>query len=196
MPLSVCCDGSPWRHLGVLPDVHREPSPAFCPFAKNLYGTLLTRMSSPERLGPVLLALLLGSACGTATPPSLLTPEGSMPTRRILANGVRVVVQEFHAGDVVAVQLWLAVGARDEASRALGLAHSLEQMVVKGTPSRAPGFVDREVEGGGGRLNAGTSLDYTYYHHVLPAPRATAAIELLADLSVNSTLGDQTLDLQ
>jgi len=153
-------------------------------------------MSSPERLGPVLLALLLGSACGTATSPSLLTPEGSMPTRRILANGVRVVVQEFHAGDVVAVQLWVGVGARDEASRELGLAHYLEHMLFKGTASRAPGFVDREVEGVGGRLNAGTSLDYTYYHTVLPAPRATAAIELLADLSVNSTLGEQTLDLE
>ncbi len=95
-----------------------------------------------------------------------------MPTRRILVNGVRVVVQEFHASDVVAVQLWVGVGARDEASSELGLAHYLEHMLFKGTVTRAPGFVEREVEGVGGRINAGTSLDYTYYHTVLPAPRA------------------------
>src|SRR5207244_431938 len=156
----------------------------------------LPLVSSPPRLAPVLLAPLLGSACSAVTPSSPNPSEGSMPTRRILVNGVRVVVQDVHASDGVAVQLWAGVGARDEASSELGLAHYLEHMLFKGTASRDPGFVDREVEGVGGRLNAGTSLDYTYYHTVLPAPRATAAIELLADLSVNSTLGEQTLDLE
>src|SRR5881396_3463285 len=127
-------------------------------------------MSCPARLAPVLLASLLGSACSAVTP--------SIPTRRILVNGVRVVVQEFHASDVVAVQLWVGVGARDEASSELGLAHYLEHMLFKGTVTRAPGFVEREVEGVGGRINAGTSLDYTYYHTVLPAPRTVATIEM------------------
>jgi len=153
-------------------------------------------MSCPARLAPVLLASLLGSACSAVTPSSPNPSEGSMPTRRILVNGVRVVVQEFHASDVVAVQLWVGVGARDEASSELGLAHYLEHMLFKGTVTRAPGFVEREVEGVGGRINAGTSLDYTYYHTVLPAPRAIPAVEMLADMSVNSTLSEKTLDLE
>src|SRR5437667_441035 len=103
-------------------------------------------MSCPARLAPVLLASLLGSACSAVTPSSPNPSEGSMPTRRILVNGVRVVVQEFHASDVVAVQLWVGVGARDEASSELGLAHYLEHMLFKGTVTRAPGFVEREVE--------------------------------------------------
>src|SRR2546425_5681865 len=69
-------------------------------------------------------------------------------------------------------------------------------MLFKGTVTRAPGFVEREVEGVGGRINAGTSLDYTYYHTVLPAPRAIPAVEMLADMSVNSTLSEKTLDLE
>src|SRR5438128_2251461 len=153
-------------------------------------------MSCPARLAPVLLASLLGSACSAVTPSSPNPAEGSMPTRRILVNGVRVVVQEFHASDVVAVQLWVGVGARDEASSELGLAHYLDHMLFKGTVTRAPGFVEREVEGVGGRINAGTSLDYTYYHTVLPAPRAIPAVEMLADMSVNSTLSEKTLDLE
>jgi zinc protease len=153
-------------------------------------------MPRPARLAPVLLMFLLGSACSGVPPSKPLPPEGSLPTLRILANGVRVVVQEFRASDVVAVQLWVGVGSRDEATPELGLAHYLEHMLFKGTVSRAPGFVDREVEGVGGRINAGTSLDYTYYHTVLPAPRAVAAIEMLADMSVNSTLQEQTLDLE
>jgi zinc protease len=153
-------------------------------------------MSCPARLAPVLLAFLLGSACSAVTPPSPRPPEGSMPTRRILANGVRVVVQEFPASDVVAVQLWVGVGARDEASPELGLAHYLEHMLFKGTTTRTPAFVDHEIEGVGGRINAGTSLDYTYYHAVLPAARAVAAMEMLADISENSTLREETLDLE
>ena len=119
-----------------------------------------------------------------------------MPMRRVLANGVRVVVEEFHASQVVAVQLWIAVGARDEGPSELGLAHYLEHMLFKGTVTRPPGFVDREVEGLGGRINAGTSLDYTYYHALLPPPRTVGAIEMLTDMSVNSTLVEGPLDLE
>jgi len=156
----------------------------------------LPHMSPPARLAPVLLAVLLGSACSAMTASSTSDSGRSMPTRRVLANGTRVVVQEFHASDVVAVQLWVDVGGRDETSPELGLAHYLEHMLFKGTVTRAPGFVDREVEGLGGRINAGTSLDYTYYHALLPPPRTVAAIEMLSDISVNSTLSEETLDLE
>ena len=80
-------------------------------------------MSPPARLAPVLLAVLLGSACSAMTASSTSDSGRSMPTRRVLANGTRVVVQEFHASDVVAVQLWVDVGGRDETSPELGLAH-------------------------------------------------------------------------
>src|SRR6184192_1690589 len=153
-------------------------------------------MSCPARLAPVLLASLLGSACSAVTPSSPNPSEGSMPTRRILANGVRVVVQEFHASDVVAVQLWVGVGARDEASSELGLAHYLEHMLFKGTPTRPVGFVEREVEGVGGRINAGTSWDYTFYHTVLPARQAEAGIAMLVDVGVNASLEASLLEAE
>src|SRR5437016_13995077 len=111
-------------------------------------------MSCPALLAPVLLASLLGSACSAVTPSSPNPSEGSMPTRRILVNGVRVVVQEFHASDVVAVQLWVGAGARDEASSALGLAHYLEHMLFKDTVTRAPGLVEREAAGARARTHA------------------------------------------
>jgi hypothetical protein len=65
-------------------------------------------------------------------------------------------------------------------------------MLFKGTATRPPGYVERDVEGVGGRINAGTSWDYTFYHTVLPASRATAGIEMLADVAVNASL-DATL---
>src|SRR3989454_6612607 len=69
-------------------------------------------------------------------------------------------------------------------------------MLFKGTTTRGKGFVDREVEGVGGRMNAGTSHDFTFYYAVLPASRADAAIEMLADISVNSSLDETELELE
>jgi zinc protease len=69
-------------------------------------------------------------------------------------------------------------------------------MLFKGTTSRPTGFIDRDVESVGGRMNAGTSLDYTYYHMVLPAARTAAAVDLLADISVNASLETAVLDAE
>src|SRR5437764_12316141 len=142
-----------------------------------------------------LSALILTAACSSAGKvKSEVTVEA--PTRHVLHNGVRVLVQEYPSGEVVAVQLWVRAGGRDEAAAELGLAHYLEHMLFKGTTTRPRGFIDRDVEGVGGRMNAGTSLDFTFYHAVLPAPRAAATIEMLADISVNSTLDETELELE
>ena len=141
------------------------------------------------------LSLLGLAACSTAT-----TVKSSaaleVPTRYVLHNGVRVLIQEYPSSEVVAVQLWVRAGGRDEAPTELGLAHYLEHMLFKGTTTRSKGFVDRDVEGVGGRMNAGTSHDYTFYHAVLPSSRAVATIEMLADISVNSTLDETELELE
>ncbi|PYN74023.1 MAG: hypothetical protein DMD96_31270 [Candidatus Rokuibacteriota bacterium] len=146
----------------------------------------------------VLLGLLIGlpsSAC-TLMRAAQTSPDVRAPVRHVLPNGVRVLVQEYRSSEVVAVQLWVRAGGRDEAASELGLAHYLEHMLFKGTTTRGKGFVDREVEGVGGRMNAGTSHDFTFYYAVLPASRADAAIEMLADISVNSSLDETELELE
>jgi zinc protease len=90
----------------------------------------------------------------------------------------------------------VGAGGRDEAPTELGLAHYLEHMLFKGTTTRSKGFVDRDVEAVGGRVNAGTSHDFTFYHAVLPASRAVPTIEMLADISVNSILDETELELE
>src|SRR6266446_8342294 len=152
-------------------------------------------MAASTRIAVALLVTLLtlvASACSTKRT-ALVAPPTSAPIRHVLFNGVRVIIEEHRTSDVVAVQLWVKAGGRDEAANELGLAHYLEHMLFKGTTSRPTGFIDRDVEGVGGRMNAGTSLDYTYYHMVLPATRTGAAIELLADISVNASLDASVL---
>ncbi len=153
-------------------------------------------MSLVVRTCLALLVIVVCGGCSASRPsprPATLAPG---PTRHILPNGIPVIIQEHRASDVVALQLWVRAGGRDEAAAELGLAHYLEHMLFKGTATRPPGFIERDVEGVGGRINAGTSWDYTFYHTVLPARRAVAGIEMLADVGVNASLEADLLEAE
>lgn len=99
---------------------------------------------------------------------------------------MRLIAQEHRAASTVAIHLWAGVGGRDEAIGERGFSHFAEHMLFKGTTTRPRGFVDREVEAVGGRTNAGTSNDYTFYYLLLPAARALSGISLMADMVLNS----------
>jgi zinc protease len=141
----------------------------------------------------LLLALVTSSGCGHARGAIRPTPTAG-PIRQVLLNGIPVIVQEHRGSDVVALQLWVRCGARDESASELGLAHYLEHMVFRGTTSRPGGFMERDVEAVGGRMNAGTSWDYTFYYVTLPAKRLVPGLEMLADIAVNATLDADVLE--
>ncbi len=153
-------------------------------------------MPLAARTGAVLLVLMVSGGCSIARPVPAPAATIAGPVRHVLPNGVPVIIQEHRASDVVALQLWVRAGGRDEAAAELGLAHYLEHMLFKGTATRPPGFIEREVEGVGGRINAGTSWDYTFYHTVLPARQVVAAIEMLVDVGVNASLEAELLEAE
>ena len=109
---------------------------------------------------PVALAIAAALVAGCATARSAPAGPAATVTRDVLPNGLVVIVQEHRSADVVALQLWIGVGGRDEAPSERGYSHFVEHMVFKGTESRPRGFTDQEVEAVGGRTNAATSNDY------------------------------------
>ena len=133
-----------------------------------------------------MLTLVLAALAGCATSGDAPVAAVPRPAREVLPNGVVFITQEQRAADVVAVQLWLRVGGRDEATDELGLSHYLEHMLFKGTPTRPPGSIDTLIEGLGGTSNAFTSYDFTHYDVVVPAAHVRTALELLADIAVNA----------
>jgi zinc protease len=146
----------------------------------------------------VSLLLVLG-ACASIGPSDAPTPAGvgaPVPIREVLGNGVVLITLEHRASDVVALQLWMRVGGRDENADELGLSHYLEHMLFKGTPTRPPGSIDRLIEGLGGRSNAFTSYDYTHYDLVLPARELRVGVELLADIAVNASFDGSEMDAE
>lgn len=175
------------------PTCQAEPRPRRPRLVRRPCGNLVWLMAV-ARLALALLVVLSVNACGSTR--AAVTGDSRTPSRFVLQNGVPVIVEEHQSADVAAVQLWVKTGGRDEAAAELGLAHYLEHMVFKGTATRPPGFVEREVEGVGGRMNAATSWDYTFYHVILPAGRVHDGIEMLADVAQNATLDGGLLDAE
>src|SRR6058998_4196205 len=105
-----------------------------------------------------------------------------------LENGLRVLLQEDHRSPVVSFQMWYRVGSRNEARGATGIAHFLEHMMFKGTPTHGRGQFARLVEQNGGQDNAFTSHDVTSYFVDIAADKLDLVIELEADRMRNLLL--------
>ena len=110
-----------------------------------------------------------------------------------LSNGLTAVLVENHSAPVVALQVWVKVGAADEQPDEAGLAHLHEHMLFKGTARRGTGEIARAVEGRGGEINAWTSHDQTVYHLVLGAPYFSDGLDILADAMRESSFNAEEL---
>ena len=86
------------------------------------------------------------------------------------------------------------VGSRDEMAGEFGLAHFVEHTIFKGTQRRRPHHIINRMEAVGGELNAFTSKEETYVYSAFPAGNTHRAIELIADLVLNSTFPAAELD--
>lgn len=116
--------------------------------------------------------------------------EGQMPTATKLANGMDVVVIEDHRAPVVTQMVWYRIGSADEAPGKSGIAHFLEHLMFKGTPSIPPGEFSKTVARQGGQDNAFTSYDVTAYWERFAADRLDFMMGLEADRMRNLRLTD------
>src|SRR5260370_37061675 len=105
-----------------------------------------------------------------------------------LDNGLRVLLQEDHRSPIVSFQMWYRVGSRNEARGATGIAHFLEHLMFKGTPTHGQGEFDPLVEQNGGPDNPFTSQDVTSYYVNIAADRIDLVIDLESDRMPNLSL--------
>lgn len=112
------------------------------------------------------------------------------PASFMLANGLRVIVQEDHRSPVVLTQVWYRVGSADEPPGLTGISHVLEHMMFKGTPMVPAGEFSRLVAYAGGDDNAYTNDNFTVYFQQHLADRLPLALELEADRMRNLTIDE------
>ncbi len=98
-----------------------------------------------------------------------------------LPNGLRVQLVEDHSSQVVAVDLWYDVGARNEVAGRTGFAHLFEHMMFQGSKNLKKVEHSQLVERAGGSDNASTQYDHTFYYETLPSNRLNLALWLEAE---------------
>lgn len=110
-----------------------------------------------------------------------------------LSNGLRVASHAMNHLETVSLGVWVASGARHERPEQHGLSHLLEHMAFKGTALRTAQGIAEEIEDIGGDLNAATGLDMTaYYARVLKGDDGIA-LNILADILLNSSFSADEL---
>jgi zinc protease len=101
--------------------------------------------------------------------------------RRLLDNGLRVILSRDPRAPLVAVNLWYDVGSKHEKPGRTGFAHLFEHMMFQGSANVEKGQHFSLVHAAGGTLNASTWLDRTNYFETLPGHELELALWLEAD---------------
>ncbi len=148
-----------------------------------------------RRIGLGLLALAVVHTAATsllAKPVKITEVEGITEFR--LDNGLRVLLFPDQSKETVTVNIVYLVGSRHEGLGEKGMAHLLEHMVFKGTPTNPN--VWGILEDHGANFNGTTWTDRTNYYETLPATEGNLefALKLEADRMVNSKVSQEDLD--
>ena len=144
------------------------------------------RLPSWARSSWLSVVCCLGGLTGV---PALAT-AAPLAQQFTLSNGMTLIVQPDHRAPTVAHMLWVRVGAMDEVDGTTGVAHALEHMLFKGTPTIKPGEFSRRVAALGGSENAFTTKDVTSYHQQIPSEKLEAMMVLEADRFAHNQWSD------
>ena len=118
-----------------------------------------------------------------------ITFPPSTAQKRVLPNGLTIIVQEDRSAPVASVQAWCGTGSVDEnAHLGAGLSHILEHMLFKGTKTNPANAIAQKIQDVGGYINAYTSFDRTVFWIDVPKDGTAVALEMLSDAMMNSTL--------
>jgi predicted Zn-dependent peptidase len=117
-----------------------------------------------------------------------------MYQRSVLDNGIRIVTEEISHVRSVCLGIWVSAGSRHEIGREQGISHFIEHMLFKGTETRTARGIAEEFDSIGGQVNAFTSREYTCFYAKVLDTHLPLAVDILADMLLNSKLDDEDVE--
>lgn len=113
--------------------------------------------------------------------------------KKVLSNGMTLV---FEKRDVPVVSVGFAVrfGGINEDASEKGIAHFIEHMLYKGTPSRDAKQIAQEIEKNGGHMNGLTDESLTMYYCKMPSKHLNVALDVLSDMIKNPKFDQKELE--
>lgn len=110
-----------------------------------------------------------------------------------LKNGLTYFLEERKNTGVVAIQVWMNVGSKDEDEKIAGITHFIEHLIFKGTDKIKGNEFAKRIEAMGGSVNAFTSFDNTVYHIVIPSLVFREGFELLVESVKNPAFPEEEI---
>ena len=107
--------------------------------------------------------------------------------RKVLNNGLTVLAKERSPKDIVTIDVSVKAAPRYEGRYlGTGISHLVEHMLFKGTASRKPGDIEKEMRSYGGLIGGAVSSDFTSYQLTVPSKYFVKALALLKDMLLNA----------
>lgn len=113
-----------------------------------------------------------------------------------LKNGLHVILHQDNTTPVVAVSMLYHVGSKNEQPNRTGFAHFFEHLLFEGSENIQRGEFDKLVSGAGGRLNANTSFDRTFYYIELPSNQLELGLWMEAERLLHAKVEDIGIETQ
>lgn len=114
--------------------------------------------------------------------------------KHTLSNGATVLIDHMPEVKSAALGYFFRVGSRFETRKENGLAHFLEHMAFKGTPSRGVYDLAIEMDDLGAMSNAFTSKEGTCYYMAGAADDIFSFNKLVSDIAINMSLPADELE--
>src|SRR4051794_31431303 len=130
-------------------------------------------MPRPVRVSALVVPLLFASAAMAESGPPKKVASVEGITEYKLDNGLRFLLFPDASAPKVTVNMTVLVGSRHEGYGETGMAHLLEHMVFKGTPTHPD--IKNLTKGRGAPFNARRSTAPPNSYETLPAPRGNLA---------------------
>jgi predicted Zn-dependent peptidase len=113
-----------------------------------------------------------------------------------LSNGMHVILHKDNSAPVVTTSVMYHVGAKDEQPDRTGMAHFFEHLLIEGTKNIKKGEWFKIVSSNGGKNNANTTDDRTYYYEVFPSNKLELGLWMESERLLHPIIGQDGVDTQ
>lgn len=116
--------------------------------------------------------------------------------RRVLANGLRVLVRETPGAAVVAASLVVRAGSHLENETQSGITNFLQRALLRGTRTRTAMNLIQQAEDMGGTLEASGDVEHAEIRGEALARHWEGLLSLIADVALHPALAPEEVELE
>ncbi|MCT4698386.1 M16 family metallopeptidase [Tenacibaculum haliotis] len=113
-----------------------------------------------------------------------------------LDNGMHVILHQDKSAPVIITSVMYGVGGKDGDRKRTGFAHFFEHLLFEGTKNIKKGDWFKIVSSNGGRNNANTSQDRTYYYEIFPSNKLELGLWMESERLLHPIIKKEGVDTQ